>query len=246
MKNFIGKNPDKFDYRLFCRYFKLSVNCPIFCFIGLFADISVMVAVITGDIINSRELPAQWMATLKDALSALPEKNAKWEIFRGDSFQVELPMAEALLNALYIKACIKTIKGADVRMSIGLGKVAIASEKVTESNGEAYINSGEGFDMLKGNKVNLLVKSPLPKFDEDMNLYLKLALITMDGWSPTASEVVKHMLENYNEKQDKIAQISGRSQSSISEALKRAHFTEIMELENKYRALATEIFKKWK
>lgn len=205
-----------------------------------------MVAVITGDIINSRELPPQWMATLKEALSALPEKKSKWEIFRGDSFQVELPMEEAVLNALYIKACIKTIKGADVRMSIGLGKVSIASEKVTESNGEAYINSGEGFDMLKSNKVNLLVKSPLPKFDEDMNLYLKLALIAMDGWSPIASEVVKHMLENYNEKQDKIAKISGRSQSSISEALKRARFTEIMELEHKYRTLATEIFKKWK
>lgn len=205
-----------------------------------------MVAVITGDIINSRELPPQWMATLKEALSALPEKKSKWEIFRGDSFQVELPMEEAVLNALYIKACIKTIKGADVRMSIGLGKVSIASEKVTESNGEAYINSGEGFDMLKSNKVNLLVKSPLPKFDEDMNLYFKLALIAMDGWSPIASEVVKHMLENYNEKQDKIAKISGRSQSSISEALKRARFTEIMELEHKYRTLATDIFKKWK
>lgn len=205
-----------------------------------------MIAVITGDIINSRELSPQWMATLKEALSALPERKSKWEIFRGDSFQVELPMNEALLNALYIKACIKTIKGADVRMSIGLGEITIVSEKVTESNGEAYINSGEGFDTLKGNKVNLLVKSPSPRFDEDMNLYFKLALITMDGWSPTASEVVKHMLENYNEKQDKIAQISGRSQSSISEALKRAHFTEIMELENKYRKLTAEIFKKWK
>ena len=68
-----------------------------------------MIAVITGDIINSRELSPQWMATLKEALSALPERKSRWEIFRGDSFQVELPMTEALLNALYIKACIKKI-----------------------------------------------------------------------------------------------------------------------------------------
>lgn len=200
-----------------------------------------MIAVITGDIINSRELPPLWMETLKEALSALPKKNTKWEIFRGDSFQIELPSKEALLAAVYIKACIKTIKDADVRMSIGLGKRAKkAADKVTEANGEAYINSGEGFDSLKNNKVNLVIKSPSVKFDEDMNLYLKLALIAMDNWSPTASEVVKLMIENQSENQDKIAKILGRSQSSISEALKRAHFSEIMELENKYKKLTAK------
>lgn len=201
-----------------------------------------MIAVITGDIINSRELPALWMVTLKDTLSALPE-SVKWEVFRGDSFQVELPTAMALLTAIYIKACIKTIKGADVRMSIGLGsKAKETSEKVTEANGEAYVNSGKGFDVLKSNKTNLTITSPSAAFDEDINLYLKLALIAMDNWSPIASEVVKQTIENQNENQDKIAEISGRSQSSISEALKRARFSEIMELEKKYRKLVTEIF----
>lgn len=201
-----------------------------------------MIAVITGDIINSRELPTQWIDKLKEALSALP-KNSKWEIFRGDSFQIELPTATALLTAIYIKACIKTVKGADVRMGIGLGKKQKGtSEKVTEANGEAYINSGEGFDTLKSNRVNLVIKSPSVAFDEDMNLYLKLALIAMDSWSPIASEVVKQTIENQNENQDKIAKISGRSQSSISEALKRAHFSEIMELENKFRKLIVSTF----
>jgi hypothetical protein len=205
-----------------------------------------MVAVITGDIVNSRELTSQWILTLKDALASLPRKDAKWEIFRGDSFQIELPIAEALMNAFYIKACIKTMKGADVRMSIGLGKKNTSTAKVTEANGEAYINSGEAFDTLKSAKLNMVIKSPSAKFDEDINLYLKLASITMDGWSPAAAEVVKLMLENDNEKQDKIAEISGKSQSSISEALKRAHFTEMMELEKKYRALVTQMAKKWK
>ena len=201
-----------------------------------------MIAVITGDIVNSRALPSEWMEKLKDALSALP-KNNKWEIFRGDSFQIELSSAQALITAIYIKACIKTVKGADVRMGIGLGKKEKAtSMKVTEANGEAYINSGEGFDTLKSSKVNLVIKSPSAAFDDDMNLYLKLALIAMDSWSPIASEVVKQTIENQNENQDKIAKISGRSQSSISEALKRAHFSEIMELESKFRKLIVSTF----
>ncbi len=148
-----------------------------------------MIAVITGDIVNSRALPALWIETLKQALSSLPEKEAKWEIFRGDSFQVELSADVALLASIYIKASIKTIKSADVRLSIGLGtKAKTVASKVTEANGEAYINSGEAFDTLKSDKVNLAVKSPSLVFDEDMNLYFKLALIAMDNWSPIAAD----------------------------------------------------------
>ncbi|GAB1464308.1 hypothetical protein [Pedobacter sp.] len=68
-----------------------------------------MIAVIARDIVNSRALPALWIETLKQALSSLPEKEAKWEIFRGDSFQVELSADVALLASIYIKASIKTI-----------------------------------------------------------------------------------------------------------------------------------------
>ncbi|RYF21981.1 MAG: transcriptional regulator, partial [Flavobacteriales bacterium] len=78
-----------------------------------------MKAVITGDIINSRALPPIWINTLKSALENLFGKQIKWEIFRGDSFQVELDAKDALINAIYIKACIKTLKNADVRMGIG-------------------------------------------------------------------------------------------------------------------------------
>jgi predicted transcriptional regulator len=69
----------------------------------------------------------------------------------------------------------------------------------------------------------------------------------MDSWGQISAEMVKYAIENQNTKQDKIAKISGRSQSSVSEALKRAHFTEIMELENKYRIQLTKLTRsKWK
>lgn len=203
-----------------------------------------MIAVITGDIINSRALPEEWISTLKSALEALFGKNIKWEIFRGDSFQVELNAKDALINAIYIKACIKVLKGADVRIGIGVGKKSISSEKVTEANGEAFINSGSAFDALKINKVNMALITPWPKFDEELNLFIKLALIAMDSWGQIAAEIVKYAIENQNTKQDKIAKISGRSQSSVSEALKRAHFTEIMELENRYRTQIAKLIER--
>lgn len=203
-----------------------------------------MIAVITGDIINSRALPDEWIGTLKGALEGLFGKNINWEIFRGDSFQVELNAKDALINAIYIKACIKVLKGADVRIGIGIGKKSINAEKVTEANGEAFINSGHAFDTLKTNKVNMAIITPWPKVNEELNLFIKLALIAMDGWGQITAEMVKYAIENQNTKQDKIAKISGRSQSSVSEALKRARFTEIMELENRYRSQITKLIKK--
>jgi len=203
-----------------------------------------MIAVITGDIINSRALPEEWISTLKGALEGLFGKNINWEIFRGDSFQVELNATDALINAIYIKACIKVLKGADVRIGIGIGKKSISAEKVTEANGEAFINSGSAFDALKTNKVNMAIITPWPKVNEEVNLFIKLALIAMDSWGQIAAEMVKYAIENQNTKQDKIAKISGRSQSSVSEALKRAHFTEIMELESRYRTQITKLIKK--
>lgn len=203
-----------------------------------------MIAVITGDIINSRTLPVAWMDTLKNALDGFFDGQPKWEIFRGDSFQVEINAADALLNAIYIKACIKTLKKADVRIGIGIGSKSTHATRVTEANGQAFINSGSAFDTLKLNKVNMAIQTPWPKFDEDINLYLRLALIAMDGWGQISAEMVKYSIENQDIKQDEIAEISGRSQSSVSEALKRAHFTEIMELENKYRAEVNKLIKK--
>ncbi len=203
-----------------------------------------MIAVITGDIINSRALPKDWISTLKDALEGLFGKNIKWEIFRGDSFQIELNAKDALINAIYIKACIKVLKGADVRIGIGIGNKSISAGKVTEANGEVFINSGSAFDNLKANKVNMAILTPWPKFDEEINLFIKLALISMDGWGQISAEMVKYAIENRNTKQDKIAKISGRSQSSVSEALKRAHYTEIMELESRYRNQITKLVRK--
>lgn len=202
-----------------------------------------MIAVITGDIINSRVLSIEWIDLLKDALGHLSNEQVKWEIFRGDSFQVELAVEDALLYAIYIKASMRTLKNADVRMGIGIGEKKNDAERIGEANGEAFINSGLAFDTLKVNKVNLSVKSPWNKFDEEMNLLIRLALIAMDSWRPTTSEIVKYAIENENIPQQALAALSGRSQSSISEALKRAHFTEILEVVDRFNSQVLKLIK---
>ncbi len=168
-------------------------------------------------------------------------KKKKWEIYRGDSFQVELSVSDALLSAIYIKACIKVMKKADVRIGVGVGKKGIIVNKVTEANGEAFVNSGKVFDDLKLTKATMAFETLWLAFNDEINLYLKLALIAMDNWSPVLAEMVKYVLENKDSKQDKIAELSGRSQSSVSEALNRAYYSEIVKLEERYRSRVAEL-----
>ncbi|MNT72518.1 hypothetical protein D3C72_2111260 [compost metagenome] len=64
----------------------------------------------------------------------------------------------------------------------------------------------------------------------------------MDGWGIVAAEMVKLALEHENILQSELAAISGRTQSSVSEALKRAHFAEIMDMDKLYRKKLNQMF----
>jgi predicted XRE-type DNA-binding protein len=202
-----------------------------------------MVAILTGDIIHSRSLAAKtWLTALKSALIKVGGKD-NWEIFRGDSFQIQTPPEEALLQAIYIKASIKTLKGLDVRIAIGLGEIGFSAKKITESNGEAFISSGEKLDELKENRLTLAVKSRWQEFDYEMNVSIRLALIAMDNWSQASAEMVKLSIEKSGISQLELAELSGKSQSTVSEALKRARFAEILELDGLYKKKVSGLIK---
>ncbi|QNR86620.1 transcriptional regulator [Pedobacter riviphilus] len=200
-----------------------------------------MICIITGDIIGSRKINENWLLCLKSALKVSAEKRDMWEIFRGDSFQIEVKIEEAIRTAIYLKACVMVNKAADVRMGIGLGDIKNKRKKLSESTGNAFIYSGAAFDGLKRSKTNLAIKTAYPSFDEEFNVLIKLSLIAMNSWGVVAAEMVKLALENEKLLQSELAAISGRTQSSVSEALKRAHYTDIVEMDKLYRKKLSQI-----
>ncbi|MDN3585267.1 SatD family protein [Pedobacter aquatilis] len=203
-----------------------------------------MICIITGDIVGSRKIKDSWLLSLKNALKVVSGRNNKWEIYRGDSFQLIVDIEDAIKTAAYLKACIRINKPADVRMGIGIGEVKTKRKKLSESSGDAFVNSGAAFDSLKQAKVNLAIKTDNPDFDEEINVLIKLSLIAMDSWGVVAAEMVKLALESNNLLQSELAAISGRTQSSVSEALKRAHYSEIMEMDKLYRRKVNKIISK--
>jgi len=200
-----------------------------------------MIAVITGDIINSREGNAlQWLDSLKEVLRKYGKEPKQWEIYRGDSFQLVISPEDALLAAFHIKACIKQIKNYDVRMGLGLGDETHSADKVTESNGIAYVNSGECFEGLK--KQNLAIRSTNAIFDDPINTMLSLALLIANNWSSTVAEAIKTKIEHPDKHQKETAKILDKSQSSISEALKRGGFEEIMKINSFYKTQLSSLW----
>ncbi|NIJ45700.1 putative XRE-type DNA-binding protein [Wenyingzhuangia heitensis] len=186
-----------------------------------------MKAVITADIVNSRKVsPNIWLTSLKTMLSSVGAEYSVWEIYRGDSIQLITEPAKALKIAVLLKSVIKQIPNLDIRIGIGIGNVSYYSEKVTSSNGAAFINSGEAFDGLKKN--TLAIQSDFKKFDEVLNIMLGLATLTLDNWKPAMAEVVQKQLENPDSKQIEIAEMLQKKQSNVSYSLKKAGYDEIM------------------
>lgn len=203
-----------------------------------------MISIITGDIINSRKVKdtKTWMNLLKTALSHYGKESKDWEIYRGDSFQLEITdPSKALIAAIFIKASIKTLKNIDVRLAIGIGKKSFSSEKITEANGEAFELSGHKFETLKKDRQNLAIQTNNEDFNIEINLYLKLALIAMNNWSTGSAEFVKTIIENEKLSQNEIGEILGITQSSVSERYNRAYFSEIIELNNYYKKRVKDI-----
>ncbi|WP_179008339.1 transcriptional regulator [Winogradskyella forsetii] len=197
-----------------------------------------MTSVITGDIIKSREAISEdsWLIPLKSALSKLSNDASFYDIYRGDSFQLESNSIEdSFRTSVYIKAFLKSIKGIDVRMSIGIGTKDYEGNSVSESNGEAYIFSGETFDNLKKEKQNLKIKTSNNTLNEELNLYFRLALIAMDNWTVNSAEIVKLSLEYPDMIQSQLAKIIGINQDAVSKRQKRAYLDEILELDALFR-----------
>lgn len=200
-----------------------------------------LVAVITGDIINSQaiEREVDWNSELQRLLSGFGTSPKDWQVYRGDSFQlVSYQPENALRIALKLKAGFKQHKELDVRMAIGVGSIEHHREQVLQSSGEAFVNSGRKFDSLK--KQTLALKTPWQELDESINLLINLALLTVDNWPESSAEVVLARLEHPEATQTDIAALLSIPQSRVSERLSRAGYGPIMDAEKYYRNKITK------
>lgn len=193
-----------------------------------------MVAIITADIVASRRHSGEWLEPLKEVLNRFGKSPENWEIFRGDSFQLELPDAsDAFTAVLEIKAKLRMLK-TDARIAIGIGETE-KGKNITERTGPAFLRSGDLFETLKPQKKLLAISTGNSEVDNDLNLVLKMAATLMDDWLPQSAEFAHVALMQRDWSQEEIGKKLGIAQAAVSRRRKRAHFDILLEVDGYFR-----------
>ena len=187
--------------------------------------------IITADIIGSTSIDADARGELPELINQLTDElqevsQIQVEIFRGDSFQVmvqdveKTPLVAVLLRAGLRKSELRSkTKILDARMAIGIGKVSYINEKITLSDGEAFILSGREFDELGKRKLSILTPS------EDVNAELRVETAFLDDvishWTRLQSECIYNALLT-NAKQYQLASDDNTSRQNVGKKLSAA------------------------
>jgi len=201
-----------------------------------------MIAVITGDIINSQQAETKvWINKLKNLLGNWGSTPETWEIYRGDEFQFKCNINDVFWHFLAIKSLIKSQENLDVRIAIGIGDESFLSEKITESNGTAYVHSGRLLNDLKNDGHTVAIKTTNDLLDRDLNILLKWSSKDFDNWTMATSEIIHEMIMNNDITQEDLAKKFTISQSSVSQRLKRANYDLIVETNQYFRKKIAEL-----
>lgn len=205
-------------------------------------------AVLTGDIVKSRDLSSGQTRKLQQRLksAAMDFQTVfsdtvvgKLGITRGDGWQVALQKPEyALRFALFIRAVIKAEFQTDTCVSMGIGPAELVKDNIIESTGLAFERSGLGLESLKNKNIRMAYCSHeiTGRLESAESLLVSwLDLLITPGTEKQAS-LLKEVLIKL--KQDDVAEKMGLVQSTVSEGLKAVGWHEMKRILNhfeKYR-----------
>lgn len=205
-------------------------------------------AVLTGDVVNSTQLPPLRRQALLARLNALfeevanspkPELRIHFEIHRGDGFQGLSPHPEhALRQALLVRSFLRADAGAEVfdaRLAIGVGTVQLLTDRVQTSDGEAFQYSGRLLDELKKSAARTAVHTPWAEVNAELSVSLLLLEAVVSKWSSRQAEVVYQKLVGKTETE--IAQLFATRQPAINQRAKAAGWHAVDRLVKRYEEL---------
>lgn len=112
-----------------------------------------MIAILTGDVVGSQELPSDKRAGLQAKLEEAARStdlSSHFELFSGDSWQCMCPSPQtAVQQAISLRAYLYGKNAIDTRISIGIGDYeSLRLEKISLSQGEAFVLSGRGLQTM--------------------------------------------------------------------------------------------------
>ena len=191
---------------------------------------SSLVAVLTGDIVKSRQISQEayddLLYSLNNVLSFISEQhvNNGFQLMRGDSSQliVHDPI-NAFKYGLLIRLALKERDDDfDCRVSIGLGNNDVIRHQIGNSTGDAFTLSGMGLDSLKSRCLQ--VTSLDNEFNQRVGLLVDYADHQLSQITQRQAAIVQLKLRQPELIQQQIADLLNAQRVSISRSLKTARF----------------------
>lgn len=186
-----------------------------------------MIAVLTGDIVNSTKMSDAVYKKVITNLSALVEQagknyQAKGEIYRGDEFQIQFPdpiyaLECTLLIKLALHLSTATDKPVQCTLSLAYGSHNHLDEKPNTSSGPVFIESGRGLEKTQRGDISVA-------FTEDEQLQ-SIKLLTqflnhlLNRLTKTQAKLLYQYIESNFAEHKKLADITGTSRQNISNRL---------------------------
>jgi len=186
-----------------------------------------MIAVLTGDIVNSTKMSnetySEVVHNLKGFLREVKQKyHAIGEVYRGDEFQIQYPdPIYALKSTLLIKLALHLSKFSpkpiQCTLSLAYGSYDIYDEKPNTSSGPVFIESGRGLE--KAQRGELVLRFEQKHHDDSIKLLNQFLNHLLNRLTRTQAELLYQYIASDFAEHKKLAELTGTTRQNISNRL---------------------------
>ncbi|QYC11466.1 hypothetical protein [Brevundimonas nasdae] len=200
-----------------------------------------IVAVLTGDIVNSTKMSAEDLVSVRGVLERAATDAGGWshrpthgpDFYRGDAWQLVLEDPHLFLRtAVWLKASlIASDLKAQTRIAIGIGAAeAIDQDMVSRSLGEAFTQSGRTLDAMgKRRDMGFVLPAALGQFDW-LPAQVTVCDYIVSRWTRSQAEVALPLLRPDAPTQAEAAEALDRHPQSISRVYRDAGLYALLEV----------------
>ena len=193
-----------------------------------------MIAVLTGDLVESSAHDAEELAAIRTRLAEAAEQCNQWrpglilggpQFFRGDSWQLALSQPGSFLRvAIALRSALLALPvRADSRIGIGIGGYErLDPEHVSLSLGDAFTRSGNALDQMKRDRGFRIDMAATVSPGDWVPAMLSLAGELVGRLQPRQAELVWRSIGPAAPLQKQVAQAMGITPQTASEGLASA------------------------
>ncbi|GAB3033905.1 hypothetical protein [Bowmanella dokdonensis] len=185
-------------------------------------------AVLTGDLVDSSQVPANHYDTLlynldQTLIQICDRFSGSYNIYRGDAFQLLLNQPDQALHAaLLIRLSLKSAQS-DARISVGLGKVDNLRQDIKSATGEAFTLSGKGLEQMD-HLQRLKISSAASEFQFHMELLLRFADLLVGKTTARQAAALHEYLSLKDNSHQQIARRMNTSRVNVTKLLNQGHY----------------------